>query len=84
MCVSCGCGAPEDKHGDSRNITLSELTAAAAAAHISAAQLADNIHGGLIHHSLETDKLAQDIEDMNEPLPNGLFRGQLESTPYPE
>ena len=29
MCVSCGCGSPEDKHGDDRNITLSELQAAA-------------------------------------------------------
>ena len=24
MCASCGCGIPEDKHGDDRNINWSE------------------------------------------------------------
>ena len=27
MCVSCGCGSPNDDHGDSRNITLNDPTA---------------------------------------------------------
>ena len=31
MCSNCGCGIPEDKHGDDRNITWSELQAAAEA-----------------------------------------------------
>lgn len=32
MCVSCGCGSPNDDHGDSRNITLNDLDQAAIAA----------------------------------------------------
>ncbi len=32
MCISCGCGEPNDDHGDSRNITLDDLNQAAAAA----------------------------------------------------
>ena len=29
MCMSCGCGKPNDNHGDVRNITLSNLEQAA-------------------------------------------------------
>ena len=32
MCLSCGCGKPDDDHGDSRNITMSDLKRAAEAA----------------------------------------------------
>ncbi len=32
MCASCGCGRPEDQHGDQRNIKMSDLEAAANAA----------------------------------------------------
>ena len=28
MCMNCGCGKPEDRHGDEANITLSDLRAA--------------------------------------------------------
>lgn len=31
MCANCGCGIPEDKHDDDRNITWSEVKAAAEA-----------------------------------------------------
>jgi hypothetical protein len=31
MCANCGCGIPEDKHGDDRNIAWSEIVAAAEA-----------------------------------------------------
>ena len=47
MCVSCGCGTPEDKHGDERNITLSEVQAAAEAAGIPPAEAAANITKGV-------------------------------------
>jgi hypothetical protein len=43
MCVTCGCGTPEDKHGDDRNITLSELQAAADAAGITLDEAVANI-----------------------------------------
>ena len=31
MCSNCGCGITEEKHGDDRNITWSEVEAAAEA-----------------------------------------------------
>jgi len=43
MCVSCGCGKPNDDHGDSRHITMSQIEAAADAAGISVDDVADNI-----------------------------------------
>jgi hypothetical protein len=47
MCLSCGCGKPEDKHGDERNIILSEVIAAGQAAGISPQQAAENINQAL-------------------------------------
>ena len=32
MCLTCGCGQPNDDHGDSRNITMDDLNQAAEAA----------------------------------------------------
>jgi len=32
MCISCGCNDPADNHGDTRNITLQDIDAAAQAA----------------------------------------------------
>jgi len=29
MCANCGCGIPEDRHGDERNILWSEIVASA-------------------------------------------------------
>ena len=46
MCVSCGCGTPEDKHGDDRNITLSEIQAAAEAAGVPVSEVVANIGKG--------------------------------------
>jgi hypothetical protein len=43
MCVSCGCGAPNDVHGDTSNITMDDIQAAASAAGISPQEVADNI-----------------------------------------
>lgn len=31
MCANCGCGIPEDQHGDERNITWSQIVSAAEA-----------------------------------------------------
>ena len=47
MCVSCGCGAPNEKHGDNGNITMSDLERAAQAAGISTTQVADTIKSAL-------------------------------------
>lgn len=43
MCATCGCGIPEDKHGDDRNINWSEIEAAAKASDISTDEVVSNI-----------------------------------------
>jgi hypothetical protein len=43
MCANCGCGIPEDKHGDERNINWSEIVASAEANDISPQQAVQNI-----------------------------------------
>ncbi len=43
MCMTCGCGEPNDKHGDEANITNDELVSAADAAGISEQAAIDNI-----------------------------------------
>lgn len=43
MCVSCGCGDVNDNHGDSRNITLGSLDAAAQAAGTTRGRVVQNI-----------------------------------------
>jgi hypothetical protein len=43
MCSNCGCGIPEDKHDDARNINWSEIVASAEANDISPAQAVKNI-----------------------------------------
>lgn len=44
MCMSCGCGVPNESHGNPDNITLDDLKKAAKAANIEPEQAADNIH----------------------------------------
>ncbi len=44
MCMSCGCGKPNEDHGNPDNITLEDLKRAARAANIQPEQAADNIH----------------------------------------
>lgn len=46
MCVSCGCGKPDDDHGDSRNITVSDLDRAAQAAGTTRDKVVQNIASG--------------------------------------
>jgi hypothetical protein len=47
MCLSCGCGEPNERHGDDRHITLDDLNAAAQASEIDAQKAAQNILDGL-------------------------------------
>ena len=46
MCLSCGCGEPNERHGDDRHITQDDLDQAAAAAKISTAEAVQNISAG--------------------------------------
>lgn len=43
MCASCGCGTPNDDHGNPANITLNDIERAATAAGMSTTQVAENI-----------------------------------------
>jgi hypothetical protein len=43
MCLSCGCGEPDDNHGDPRHITTEMMEEAAAAAEITVEEAAINI-----------------------------------------
>lgn len=47
MCLSCGCGAPFDNHGDPRNLTMSQLQDAANAAGITVPEALGNIQKGV-------------------------------------
>lgn len=44
MCMTCGCGSPNDTHGDDAHITYDQLQAAARAAEIDPETAADNLH----------------------------------------
>ncbi len=44
MCMSCGCGEPNEAHGNGDNITLERMERAATAAGIDVETAADHIH----------------------------------------
>jgi hypothetical protein len=46
MCLSCGCGNPNDDHGDQRNITMDDLNQAAQAAGTTRDKVLQNIMNG--------------------------------------
>ncbi|HEX9234794.1 MAG TPA: hypothetical protein VF972_00775, partial [Actinomycetota bacterium] len=43
MCLTCGCGRPNDDHGDPAHITMDDLQKAADAAEISVQEAANNL-----------------------------------------
>jgi len=43
MCLTCGCGVPNDDHGDDRHITYDDLVTAAEAAEIEVDEAARNL-----------------------------------------
>jgi hypothetical protein len=43
MCANCGCGIPEDNHGDDRNIRWSAIVAAAEANEMPASEAVRNM-----------------------------------------
>ena len=47
MCASCGCGTPEDDHGDGANITTSDIERAAEAAGITPTEVVDNLRSAV-------------------------------------
>jgi hypothetical protein len=47
MCLDCGCGEPNERHGDDRHITMDDVKAAADASQISVDEAARNIADGV-------------------------------------
>ncbi len=47
MCASCGCGKPNDQHGDNRHITLKAVQDAASAADITPDEVVKNLSDSL-------------------------------------
>ena len=47
MCLDCGCGEPNERHGDDRHITMDDVRAAAEASEISVYEAARNIAYGV-------------------------------------
>jgi hypothetical protein len=43
MCANCGCGIPDDNHGDDRNINWSAIVTSAEANDISPAEAVQNL-----------------------------------------
>ena len=46
MCLSCGCGQPNENHGNNDHITMADLEKAARASNISTEEAAKNIQEG--------------------------------------
>jgi hypothetical protein len=47
MCLDCGCGEPNESHGDDRHITMKQIQDAAKASEISPQEAAQNIMNGV-------------------------------------
>ncbi len=47
MCLDCGCGEPNERHGDDRHIIMDDVKAAAEASEISVDEAARNIADGM-------------------------------------
>ena len=47
MCLDCGCGEPNERHGDGRHIIMDDVKAAAEASEISVDEAARNVSDGL-------------------------------------
>lgn len=47
MCLDCGCGEPNERHGDDRHVTMDDVKAAAKASEISVDEAARNIADGV-------------------------------------
>lgn len=55
MCLDCGCGKPNERHGDDRHITMDDIKAAANTSEMSVEEVSDNIRKGLDSSSSTSD-----------------------------
>jgi hypothetical protein len=58
MCLDCGCGEPNENHGDSRHITMDSIRSAAQASEISVDEVAKNISDGVRQAQQTSDQTA--------------------------
>jgi hypothetical protein len=56
MCLSCGCGQPNENHGNNDHITLADLEKAARASNISIEEAAGNIQEGAEESERQKDR----------------------------
>ena len=73
MCVSCGCGSPDDNHGDQRNITMKDLDQAAKAAGTTRDRVVQNIMSGSQQKPTRQQEDDQ-LVDRYRPKSNGVGR----------
>src|SRR6266567_1827836 len=59
MCISCGCGKPDDDHGDARNITMRDIDQAAQAAGTTRAKVLQNLAQGSQQGSTNNEQAQQ-------------------------
>ncbi len=77
MCMSCGCGSPNDDHGDSRNLTLNDIDQAAMAAGTTRDKVLQNImsSGGQNQQMSNGSQDQQNNTDSSQPSdPTQRFR----------
>jgi hypothetical protein len=51
MCLSCGCGQPNEDHGNKDHLTMTDLEKAAVAGNITTEEAAKNIQEGAKEHA---------------------------------
>lgn len=71
MCANCGCGIPEDTHGDDRNILWSQIAHSANAARITPQQAAQNIQA-------MAEQKAPQVEQDLDAEEEGRIRGEVD------
>ena len=81
MCMSCGCGNPDDDHGDSRNITMNDLNRAAEAAGTTRDKVVQNIISSSGNQQGATDDSSPDQRQQSN---SGQSSGSFLPTDQPQ
>jgi len=76
MCLSCGCGEPNNAHGNQDHITMQTLERAAKAAKISPHEAADNIHQGVQQASGMSGQSQSGMSGQQKTGSGGMGSGQ--------
>src|SRR5258708_12639479 len=82
MCISCGCGKPNDDHGDARNITMQDVDQAAEAAGRTRAKVLQNIMQGSQQTSTNNEQAQQPPALQSQNNASVYSQSQPEHTKY--